>query len=91
MPTPEEWQKLKAEWKHDYGLRRLEDRGVKYEDEVERKLDHAAARGKGERQVGERQVGEREGQRLPSLSDIARDPRPYLPEPGHSNDHSREM
>jgi hypothetical protein len=41
MPTPEEWRKLKAEWTHDYGLRRMEDRGVKYEDEVERKLGHA--------------------------------------------------
>jgi hypothetical protein len=30
--SPEEWQKLKAEWAHDYGLRRLEDRGVRYED-----------------------------------------------------------
>lgn len=47
MPTPEEWRKLNAEWTHDYGLRRMEDRGVKYEDEAERKLDHAAARGKG--------------------------------------------
>ena len=42
MPTPEEWQKLKAEWTHDYGLRRLEDRGVRYEDEIHRALDHAA-------------------------------------------------
>jgi hypothetical protein len=47
MPTPEEWRKLQAEWTHDYGLRRMEDRGVKYEDEAERELDHAAARGKG--------------------------------------------
>ncbi len=39
MPTPEEWRKLKAEWTHDYGLRRMEDRGVKYGDEAERELD----------------------------------------------------
>src|SRR5206468_4052268 len=26
MPTPEEWQWLQAEWTHDSGLRRLEDR-----------------------------------------------------------------
>ena len=54
MPTPEEWRKLKAEWTHDYGLRRMEDRGVKYEDEGERPLDHAAARGKSEGQDGKR-------------------------------------
>jgi hypothetical protein len=46
-PTREGWRKLKAEWMHDYGLRRMEDRGVKYEDEAGRELDHAAARGKG--------------------------------------------
>ena len=28
--------RLMAEWTHDYGLRRMEDRGVKYEDQVER-------------------------------------------------------
>ena len=44
---PGEWEKLKAEWMHDHGLRRMEDRGVKYEDEAERQLDHAAARGTG--------------------------------------------
>jgi hypothetical protein len=42
---PGEWEKLKAEWVRDSGLRRMEDRGVKYEDEAERKLDHAGARG----------------------------------------------
>lgn len=41
MP-PEEWQRLKAEMTHDYGLRHMEDRGVKYEDEVERFFDHIA-------------------------------------------------
>ena len=41
---PGEWEKLKAEWMHDHGLRRLEDRDVKYEDQAERKLDHAAER-----------------------------------------------
>jgi hypothetical protein len=42
IPTGEAWRKLQAELTHDYGLRRMEDRGVKYEDEVERMLDHAA-------------------------------------------------
>jgi hypothetical protein len=49
---PEEWQKLKAEWMYDYELRRMGNRGVKYEDEAERKLDHAAARGTGGGQDG---------------------------------------
>ena len=39
---PGEWEKLKAEWVHDSELRRLEDLGVKYEDQAERSLDHAA-------------------------------------------------
>jgi hypothetical protein len=52
IPTSEEWRKLKAEWSHDYGLRRMEDRGVKYEDQAERKLDRDAAGGNG----GERDV-----------------------------------
>ena len=39
LPTPEEWRKLKAEWMHDQGLRRMEERGVKYEDQAERPLD----------------------------------------------------
>jgi hypothetical protein len=47
MPAPEEWRKLQAEWTHDYGLRRMEDRGVKFEDVVEREIDHAAEGGKG--------------------------------------------
>jgi hypothetical protein len=42
--TPDQWQKLNAEWTHDYGMRHMEDRGVKYEDEVERTLDQAAER-----------------------------------------------
>jgi hypothetical protein len=41
MPTPEVWRKLQAEWAHDYGLRHMEDRSVRYEDEAERRLDHA--------------------------------------------------
>jgi len=69
MPTPEEWRKLKAEWTHDYSLRRMEERGVKYEDEGERQLDHAAARGKAEGQ---------DGKRLPSPSEIIADPRRFL-------------
>jgi hypothetical protein len=56
MPTPEEWRKLQAEWTHDYGLRRLEDRGVSYEDETERTLDHTAGGGKGEGQENKREV-----------------------------------
>ena len=47
MPTPEEWPTLKAEWTHDYGLRFLEDRQVRYEDTAERPLDQAAVRGEG--------------------------------------------
>jgi hypothetical protein len=38
----DEVRELHAEWRHDYGLRFLEDRGVLYEDETERALDHAA-------------------------------------------------
>jgi hypothetical protein len=53
LPRPEEWRRLRAELTHDYGLRHLEDRGVKYEDVVERELDHAAARGHSERGAGE--------------------------------------
>lgn len=51
--TPEKWQELKAEWTHDYGLRRLENRGVHYEDEPDRTLDHAAG---GEGQENKREV-----------------------------------
>ena len=70
MPTPEEWRKLKAEWTHDYGLRRLEDRGVKYEDDVERKLDPAATRSNSEGQQEQR----------PPL------PRPHCRGPGRAGD-----
>jgi hypothetical protein len=31
--TGEAWRALKREWEHDYGLRRLEERGARYEDE----------------------------------------------------------
>ena len=41
VPTGAEWRNLQAELTHDYGLRCMEDRGVKYEDEVERMLGHA--------------------------------------------------
>ena len=37
--SSEAWRNLKAEWTHDEGLRRLEDRGVRYEDEAEQSLD----------------------------------------------------
>jgi hypothetical protein len=43
IPTGEEWRKPRAEVTHDYGLRRMEDRGVKCEAEVERAMDHAEA------------------------------------------------
>jgi hypothetical protein len=33
MPTPQEWQKLQAEWTHDADLRRLEEHAVRYEDQ----------------------------------------------------------
>jgi hypothetical protein len=37
-------RKLFREWTHDYGLRRMEDRGLKYEDEKNRPLDRALDR-----------------------------------------------
>jgi hypothetical protein len=43
IPTGEEWRKLQAELTHDHGARRMEDRGVNYEDAVERMQDHADA------------------------------------------------
>jgi hypothetical protein len=36
----DEERQLHAEWRHDYGLRFLEDRGVKYEDAADRQLDY---------------------------------------------------
>lgn len=44
LPSPEAWQQLKAEWTHDYGLRRMEDRGVRYENQKNRALDRAQDR-----------------------------------------------
>jgi hypothetical protein len=85
IPAPEEWRKLKAEWKHDYGLRHLEDRGVRYEDEVERQPDQAAARGKSDGQFGEQQ-----GKRLPSPGEIARDNHTAAPEKGNGQDQARD-
>ena len=61
---PEEWRKLRAEWIHDYGLRRLEDRGVKYEDEIERQLDLAA-----EAAPSPADLRERAGPQAPRLTD----------------------
>ena len=52
MPTPEEWQLLKAEWTHDYGLRRMEERGVRYEDEVKIRPVPAESNGKGAERDG---------------------------------------
>jgi hypothetical protein len=48
MPSPEEWRKLKAEWTHDYGLRRMEERGVRYEDQTARQLDDSGHRSNGD-------------------------------------------
>jgi hypothetical protein len=62
MSSPEALQNLQAEWTHDYGLRRLEDRGLRYEDEAERTLDRNAARGGGQQE-----------ERLPSPGAIAQD------------------
>jgi hypothetical protein len=56
MPTPEEWRKLQAEWTHDYGLRRLEERGASYQDEAERTLDQAAGGDRGDGQENKREV-----------------------------------
>ena len=105
MPTPEEWRKLKAEWTHDYGLRRMEDRGVKYGDEAERELDYAAARGKGGEQDGPPASGIAQGQATtvtppgrtaqpphpshPSPSEIARANR-HQPEQGHDKSNGHE-
>jgi len=37
-------KRLFREWTHDYGLRRLEERGVRYEDQKPRPLDRAQDR-----------------------------------------------
>jgi hypothetical protein len=37
-------RKLFREWTHDYGLRRMEERGLKYDDEKNRALDRAQDR-----------------------------------------------
>lgn len=82
----EEWRKLKAEWTHDYGLRRMEDRGVKYEDQEERKPVDAADR----EPAPAKAVGKpAAGPKLPSPSEIARDNQPYRPQQGRENDHGR--
>jgi hypothetical protein len=52
----DEERQLHAEMRHDYGLRFLENRLVKYENTAERPLDHAAARGKDGGQVGQQDV-----------------------------------
>ena len=87
MPTPEEWRKLKAEWTNDYGLRRMEDRGVKYEDQEERKPDAAAD----QEPAPAKAVAEpAAGPKLPSPSEIAKDKQPYRPEPEQSRDDAKE-
>jgi hypothetical protein len=84
MPTPEEWRKLQDEWTHDYGLHRMEDRGVtpmqiptglgaieaaeRGGDALERPLDHAAEGGNGQGRTGEQQ-----GKPLPSPGEIGED------------------
>jgi hypothetical protein len=54
IPTSDEMKRINAEMRHDYGLRYLEDRGVRYEDEATRAydkvLDEAAGRGKHQQQ-----------------------------------------
>jgi hypothetical protein len=50
--TGEKFKRLAAEVKHDSGLRHMEDRGVKYEDSTERKLDHDQERGMHQHQEG---------------------------------------
>jgi hypothetical protein len=42
LPALNEREFLGDEWTHDHGLRYLDDRGVRYEDEANRLLDHAA-------------------------------------------------
>jgi hypothetical protein len=64
--TPEEWLTLKGEWTHDYGLRRMEDRGISYEDEAARLPGQAVEGGSGEgRAVGQ------ESQREVTPADLA--------------------
>jgi hypothetical protein len=60
----EEERQLHAEMRHDYGLRFLDDRGVKYEDATEHLFDHAGEVGNGQ---------ERQGPRLPFPGEIVRD------------------
>ena len=82
LPTPEEWRKLKAEWTHDDGLRRMEERGVTYEDQAERPLDLAEKPAAGPRQ--------------PWPSEIAKANRLKQPEQengkggGHEHSHGHE-
>jgi hypothetical protein len=42
LPTPQELQAIHAEWRHDAGLRHLENRAVRYEDQADRAQDHTA-------------------------------------------------
>ena len=92
VPTPEEWRKLKAEWTHDYGLRRMEDRGVKYEDQAERRLDRDAARGNGEEQEGPPARSITQGQAAetppgPTAKPAEQPPHPWTSEIAKANRH----
>jgi hypothetical protein len=42
--TGKSLRKLFREWTHDFALRRMEDRGLKYEDQRSRPLDRAQER-----------------------------------------------
>ena len=89
MPKSEEMPKSRTEWTHDYGLRRLEERGVEYEDEAGGSLDHATTLIKDHGQAGEQQ-----GKPLPSPGELADEPGgPETPEPAcaHENGRGREQ
>jgi hypothetical protein len=94
--TGDELRRLFREWTHDYGLRRLEDRGVKYEDERDRAHDDAGDVivdpeehvHRVERQ-GFKEV-EAPHPRQPSPSEIARGTSPATPEQSNGQYHARE-
>ena len=89
LPTPEEWRRLQAEWRHDYGLRRMENRGVKYQDETERRLDHAAARGNAQADATAIPAGRATEPRHPWPSEVAEQVR-HQPGPDHGHDNGHD-
>jgi hypothetical protein len=83
----DEERQLHAEMRHDYGLRFLEDRGLKYEDAADLPLDHAAGGGKGQGRAGEQQR-----KRLPFPGELAETrggPEPPDPDQGHDKGRGR--